>query len=97
MERLHNLLRDARERRWLDRPEKVRRESGRRRIKKATRRTRTVQVREPHTRRRARHGGEREILEEDAVGEEACLQERSRGHHAPRDVEKRRGRRRVPA
>ena len=46
---------------------------------RSTRRPRALQVREPHPGRRARDGGQRELLAQDALGEAAGLQERAGG------------------
>ena len=95
--RLHGVLRHAGHGRGLDRAEEVRREGRRRRLQEAPDRARALQVREPHARRRAGHGGLRGLLAQDALREAAGLQERSRADHARGHAEERRGRRRLHA
>ncbi len=57
------------------------------RLQEAPDRPRALQVRESHAGHRAGHGGVRELLAQDAVGEAARLQERPRLHHASGHVE----------
>ena len=85
--RLHGLLRDPGHRVELDRAQDLRREGRRRWVQEGARGARAVQVREQHPRHRDRHGGQRKLLAQDALGEASGLQERSRADHAGGDVE----------
>ena len=71
--RLHDLLRHPGQRRGLDRPQEAHRAGGRRGLPQAAHRPRSLQVREPHARRGAGHGGQRELLAQDALREAAGL------------------------
>ena len=92
--RLHDVLHGG-QRRGVDRAEEVRREGGRRRLQEGAHRGRSVQVRLVHAGRRARHGGVRRVLAQDAQREAARLQGHLGRVHPPGRVEAGRGRRRV--
>src|SRR5262249_32160657 len=85
--RFHGLLRDARDRGRVDRAQEVRRAGGPRGLQEATDRSRAIQVREPHPRPRAHHGGIRGLLAQGALREAVGLQECSGAHDAGRDAQ----------
>jgi len=89
MARLRHVLLDG-DRRRLDRAEEVRREGRRRRIQEGAHRRRPLPVRLVHARRRARHGGGRGVLAQDAEREAPGPARDSGSDHAIRRAQERR-------